>query len=250
MTKALILLAGKGSRLKSYTKKNHKALLKINKYSFLDFQLKTFKKNGVSDITLLLGHQQKLFNKFDLKKIINFNYKSTNMVYTLFLAKEIIRESKEDLIISYGDIIYSSKVLSKLLNKNSNYNIVIDKQWKKLWKIRFQNIYEDAETCVIKNNKIIEIGKKSTDINKFKGQYIGLIKIKKNSLKEFYRLLLNFSRRKNFKSSYMTDLLTYLIDNKIKLSPVYINQEWLELDTDYDFKLYKNKKKYNKLELI
>ena len=103
---------------------------------------------------------------------------------------------------------------------------------------------------MIKNNNIIEIGKKSTDINKFKGQYIGLIKIKKNSLKEFYRLLLNFSRRKNFKSSYMTDLLTYLINNKIKLSPVYINQEWLELDTDYDFKLYKNKKKYNKLHLI
>ena len=48
----------------------------------------------------------------------------------------------------------------------------------------------------------------------------------------------------------MTDFLTYLINNKIKLSPVYINQEWLELDTDYDFKLYKNKKKYNKLELI
>ena len=250
MTKVIILLAGKGSRLKNLTQKNHKALLKINKYNFLEHQLENFNQNKINDITLLLGHQNKLFNNYNYKKIINLNYKKTNMVYTLFLAKKIIKNCKDDLIISYGDIIYSKKVLTKLINSKKGYNIIIDKDWKKLWEKRFHNIYQDAETCVIKKNTIIEIGQKSIDTTKFNGQYIGLIKIKKNSLKEFNRLLLNFSRRKNFKRSYMTDFLTYLINNKIKLSPVYINQEWLELDTDFDFKLYKNKKKYNKLELI
>ena len=250
MTKVIILLAGKGSRLKNLTQKNHKALLKINKYNFLEHQLENFNQNKINDITLLLGHQNKLFNNYNYKKIINSNYKQTNMVYTLFLAKKIIKNCKDDLIISYGDIIYSKKVLTKLINSKKGYNIIIDKDWKKLWEKRFHNIYQDAETCVIKKNTIIEIGQKSIDTTKFNGQYIGLIKIKKNSLKEFNRLLLNFSRRKNFKRSYMTDFLTYLMNNKIKLSPVYINQEWLELDTDFDFKLYKNKKKYNKLELI
>jgi L-glutamine-phosphate cytidylyltransferase len=250
LTKVIILLAGKGSRLKNLTQKNHKALLKINKYNFLEHQLENFNQNKINDITLLLGHQNKLFNNYNYKKIINSNYKQTNMVYTLFLAKKIIKNCKDDLIISYGDIIYSKKVLTKLINSKKGYNIIIDKDWKKLWEKRFHNIYQDAETCVIKKNTIIEIGQKSIDTTKFNGQYIGLIKIKKNLLKEFNRLLLNFSRRKNFKRSYMTDFLTYLINNKIKLSPVYINQEWLELDTDFDFKLYKNKKKYNKLELI
>jgi choline kinase len=172
------------------------------------------------------------------------------MVYTLSLAKKMIKHCKEDLIISYGDIIYSKKVLLKLLNSNNNYNIVIDKQWRKLWEKRFDNIYDEAETCVIKNNKIIEIGQKSNDINKFKGQYIGLIKIKKNYLKEFIKFLTNFSKKKNFQQSYMTDFLSYLISKNIKLKPVFINQQWLELDTDSDFKLYKNKKIYNKLNLI
>ena len=34
MTKAIILLAGKGSRLKNYTDNNHKALIKFNKMNF------------------------------------------------------------------------------------------------------------------------------------------------------------------------------------------------------------------------
>ena len=48
----------------------------------------------------------------------------------------------------------------------------------------------------------------------------------------------------------MTDFLTYLISNKIKLTPIFINQEWLELDTLKDYKLYKKKKTFNKLKLI
>ena len=250
MTKVIILLAGKGSRLKNLTQKNHKALLKINKYNFLEHQLENFNQNKINDITLLLGHQNKLFNNNNYKKIINLNYKKTNMVYTLFLAKKIIKNCKDDLIISYGDIIYSKKVLTKLINSKKGYSIIIDKDWKKLWKKRFHNIYQDAETCVIKKNTIMEIGQKSIDIKKFNGQYIGLIKIKKNKINEFLKLLTNFSLKNDFSKLYMTDFLSYLIQKKINLRPVLINQEWLELDTEYDFKLYKNKKNYNKLELI
>lgn len=89
-----------------------------------------------------------------------------------------------------------------------------------------------------------------TRLKKFNGQYIGLIKIKKNKINEFLKLLTNFSLKNDFSKLYMTDFLSYLIQKKINLRPVLINQEWLELDTEYDFKLYKNKKNYNKLELI
>lgn len=250
MIKVLILLAGKGSRLNNLTKKNHKALLKVNNFSFLDYQIKILKEKEIFDINLLLGHQNNLFKKFKYKKIVNLNYKKTNMVYTLLLAKKIIKKCKEDLIISYGDIIFSKKVLTKLINSKKNYSIIIDKGWKKLWKKRFHNIYQDAETCVIKNKTITEIGQKSNDSKKFDGQYIGLIKIKKNKINEFYKSLTILSRKKNFKKLYMTDFLSYLIKKNIKLNPVFIDQEWLELDTEYDYKLYKNKKKFNKLKLI
>ena len=90
MTKVLILLAGKGSRLKNFTKKNHKALLKLNNLSFLDYQIKVFDEKQIFDISLLLGHQSNLFKKFKYKKIVNLNYKKTNMVYTLFLANKLI----------------------------------------------------------------------------------------------------------------------------------------------------------------
>ena len=58
-----------------------------------------------------------------------------------------------------------------------------------------------------------------------------------------------FSKNKNFKKNY-DRFSTYLIGNKIKLTPIFINQEWLELDTLKDYKLYKEKKTFNKLKLI
>ena len=52
--------------------------------------------------------------KIDFKGIIkhyNPKYDSTNMVYTLFCAKKVMKE--KDLLISYGDIVFNDKVYKK-----------------------------------------------------------------------------------------------------------------------------------------
>ena len=48
-----------------------------------------------------------------------------------------------------------------------------------------KNIFQDAETLKIKNNKIIEIGKKIKNIKDVQGQYMGIFmipKIKRNKI--------------------------------------------------------------------
>ena len=51
-------------------------------------------------------------NKF--KIIHNIKYKSTNMVYSSFLATKFI---KEDVVICYGDIIFDSSIYNSLKEK-------------------------------------------------------------------------------------------------------------------------------------
>ena len=48
-------------------------------------------------------------------KIKNEKYKTTNMLYSLFKLKKFF-DGNNDLIISYGDIIYKNRVLKKLIN--------------------------------------------------------------------------------------------------------------------------------------
>ena len=42
---------------------------------------------------------------FNAKLIVNHEYEDTNMLYSLLCAKNILT-SGEDILISYGDIIY------------------------------------------------------------------------------------------------------------------------------------------------
>ena len=59
MKQAIILAAGKGSRLSKYTKNVPKALLPI-KYgkTILERMLEQFGKNNINCVTIVLGYQQ------------------------------------------------------------------------------------------------------------------------------------------------------------------------------------------------
>ena len=48
-----------------------------------------------------------------------------------------------------------------------------------------KNIFEDAETLKIKNNRIIEIGEKIKKIKDVQGQYMGIFMIPKNKERKY-----------------------------------------------------------------
>ena len=47
------------------------------------------------------------------------------MVYSLFTLKKLFN-GKEDLIISYGDIIYKEKILEKLIKSQNQISTIVD----------------------------------------------------------------------------------------------------------------------------
>ena len=53
------------------------------------------------------------------------------MLFSLFYNKNFFNES---LIISYGDIVYSKKIIDKLISSKSMISVVVDKNWYEYWK--------------------------------------------------------------------------------------------------------------------
>ena len=257
--KGIILAAGEGKRLKHLTKNCPKSMVRLFGKSLLEYQIETFRKCGINDITVIKGHKGEMINFSGIKYYVNKNYKSTNMVETLFCA---LHELNGSTIISYGDIIFEKKVLDKLILSKSEISIVVDQNWKEYWSIRMSNIKEDVESLKLNSEgSIIDIGQKVKDIEEVKGQYIGLMKFGQDgiqNLKEFYFLCKEKSRHgKNplnqkipFKKSYMTDLLQGLIHADYKLTSIPINGGWLELDTIDDYDLYNNLKKENNIQKL
>ena len=81
--RAIILAAGEGKRLRPYTNNVPKSLVRIGDFTMLEYQLELFKKNNI-ECTVVAGYLSEKIEKITKNVIINENYASTNMLYTLF----------------------------------------------------------------------------------------------------------------------------------------------------------------------
>ena len=114
--KVIILAAGQGTRLRPLTDDRPKCMVEVNGKSIIERQLAVMHNCGIKDedITIVAGYRgdvlQQKFQDTKMDIIINEDYETTNMVCSLMCASELM-ESQDDILISYGDIIYEETVL-------------------------------------------------------------------------------------------------------------------------------------------
>ena len=233
-----------GSRLLPLTKNRPKCMVELLGKHLLFHQLEILRKNNINDIIVVTGYLNEKIVADGIKKINNPKYNSTNMVYSLFCAEEIM-SSDEDLLVIYGDIVYNDKVIKEVKNCNYDISVVVDIFWKKYWSARMNNPLSDAETLKIDDNgNIFELGKKPNSFDEIEGQYIGMIKLKKSfieTFKDYYKDLDKNELYDNndFENMYMTSFLD-LITKKLKpIKPIFIKNGWIEIDTPDDLKFHK-----------
>jgi L-glutamine-phosphate cytidylyltransferase len=245
--KVIILAAGRGSRLTPLTDNKPKCLVKLFGKSLLEWQIEKFRKFGINDISVVTGYKKELISIDGIKIYHNKNFEKTNMIETLFCAK---KEINERVIVSYGDIIFQNSVVKKLIESKEDFSVVVDKEWKKYWSIRFNNPLDDAESLILDSENYIQnIGQKTTNLDEIQGQYIGLMMFKGKSteiIKNFYDKMKKLSKINEnplnsdlaFELSYMTDFLQGLVNEKYRIKAILIKNGWLELDSMHDYEIY------------
>ena len=228
----IILAAGKGSRLPERFRKTPKCLVKINSKELIYHNKNFIKKFKTKH--LVCGYKKKILKKKikDLKcnVISNDHYKKTNMVYSLSLVKKKITQ---DVVIMYGDIFFDESIY-KLLKSKKNI-LPLNKNWLNNWKKRMgiKKTLIDAEDVKIKKNIVTEIGKPINKSNLPKFQFMGLIKLKKETFKN---MMLFFKKLNNDRID-MTSFLNLCIKEKIlKIEMISSNKYWYEIDTVNDYK--------------
>ena len=240
--KVIILAAGRGTRLGELTSSKPKCMVEVLGKPIIKHQLDLLSSNNISEIYVATGYMSDKINFPSItKKFYNKDYLTTNMVHSLFKCKDILIDD-DDLLITYGDIIYNKNILNKVVNFNSSIGVVVDKSWEKYWQVRMNNPLNDAETLKLNNkNEIIEIGKKPNSIDDIEGQYIGMIKINKNFINKFVSFYNSLNKNifydgKDFKNMYMTSFLQKITDDLQSINSIAINNGWMEIDEPSDLK--------------
>lgn len=245
--KAVILAAGQGERLRPLTNDKPKCLVELAGKSILSHQINVLKNAGVNDITIIGGYQKQHIlqaaQEFDAHVQTNDNYKTTNMVVTLFIAQNLM-SGDDDLIVSYGDIIYENRILDAVMNCDAPIALAVDKELRRLWELRMDDPLSDAETLRIDSKgKILELGRPPTSYDDIQGQYMGLFKISASALPDILKIYNSLDRDalyegKTFDQMYMTAFLQHLIDVGRHIQAVCVENGWLEVDTINDITVY------------
>lgn len=246
--KAIILAAGRGSRMQSLTDEQPKCLVKLGGRHLIDWQTAALNHAGITDIGIVCGYRREAFSNAPYRLFENPDWKTTNMVSSLLCASEWLRQ--ETCIVSYSDIFYPAEAVRDLSNTSADIVISYDVNWKDLWQKRMENPLDDAETFKRhENGTLIEIGKRPNSINDIQGQYMGLLKITPDGFSTISRYLETLSSEE-VKKLDMTSLLGRLLDNKVRIHTVPFSGKWGEVDTVQDLETYQLMIAAGELEIL
>ncbi len=235
--KAIILAAGRGSRMGYLTENGPKCLVHLRGKPLIEWQLEAIRAAGLTEIGVVTGYQRYLLSTYKLVEFHNKNWFETNMVASLKLAEKWLKA--EPCIVSYSDIFYEKSAITSLINCSAPIAVTYDPNWLDVWKKRFEDPLTDAETFLIDtSNRIIEIGNKPNNVEEIQGQYMGLLRITPESWGHIISTLSNLPKSTRDKMS-MTNLLQYLVlQTKLSVIGVPYEDEWGEIDTPSDLEKF------------
>lgn len=240
----LILAAGKGTRLRPYTNDRPKCMVALAGKPLLHRQMEAMKACGVNDgITIIGGYRAEDLDTQGGDLVLNPEFASTNMVRTLFCAREKMKPG-DDLLISYGDIIYEPSVLQAILDCDAPVCLAADREWKRLWQLRMDEPLDDAETFLMNAaGEVTELGKKPDGYDQVHAQYMGLIKVRGDKVQAFMDVFDELDRDatydgKDFDNMYMTSFIQRLIDTGWPVKACLVDNGWLEVDTAEELDAY------------
>lgn len=235
-TRAVILAAGRGTRLGELAADRPKVMVGLAGRTLLAHQRTALLAAGITDVHLVLGHGAGLVrtdpDAEGLTVWTNPEYAVTNMVATLLCATEPL-DGATDVIVAYGDIVYETRLVTALCDVDAEVSVVVDLEWRDYWEARMEDPLADAETLrMTDDGRLLQVGARPTRYDDIEAQYIGLIRIRADAVVNFrdaaQRAVTDDPR------AFMTTLLQQFIDEgrDVRVAPVV--NGWLEIDRPED----------------
>jgi L-glutamine-phosphate cytidylyltransferase len=168
--KAVILAAGRGTRIQELTNGLPKCLLPFGEKTILDFQLDSLLQAGISEIAMVVGHaegkiadhlQQHQQDKLSgITLISNPDFACTNNIYSLWLAKKWVGE--DAFVCLNADVLFHPGILLPALCTHDDLSVIVD------WEFR-----EETTKVIIQDGRVVKLSK-SVSRDDYSGTFVNI----------------------------------------------------------------------------
>jgi choline kinase len=172
ITKAVILAAGMGLRMKDMGEDVPKGFIRLGGSPIIEHSLKALIASGIQQVLIVTGHQSAYYENLkatypEISTVENSRFADTGTLYSLWCARDFI---DSDFILLESDLIYDATAIAKILNTSYSDCLLLS-----------GTTYGGDEVYVEANeNGVSQISKNRGQSKDSVGEYIGIAKISKN----------------------------------------------------------------------
>jgi len=167
--RAIILAAGRGGRLSEITGERPKCLAKVGGATLLDRQLDALRSCGIARIAVVTGYRA-----MDVRRVCgsavdyvhNPQFAETNSLYSLWLARELLRDG---FLVLNCDVLFHHQMLLDLVTSQYEDALLVSPSCD-------EATYSDEEMKVrVRGGRIVDISK-TIDPHEADGENVGIAK--------------------------------------------------------------------------
>lgn len=224
--KALLLAAGKGTRISRMIEPIPKCTLPVNGEPLIRHTVKMLKNRGL-DVVICVGYKkEKIYEALkdlDITYFYNPFYDVTNSIASLWFAK---KEINEDMIIMNADVYISNEILDIVINNENENVLAIDKTRIELGDYFFKT---NDNGCLKKYGKELPLKERT-------GEYVGLAKIEKTFLPCFLSKLEEMIDNQQHNKWWENVLYSFTDNDEKMIHTIDVNGKfWAEIDYFDDY---------------
>ncbi|RKI40778.1 phosphocholine cytidylyltransferase family protein [bacterium D16-51] len=222
--KALIMAAGKGTRISRYIEGKPKCTVDIGGMRLIEYTIQKLLAWNVDKIGVVLGYQagvlEDILSEYPVEIYYNYFYEVTNSIASAWFAKDFI---DDDMVMMNADVFAEESVINRLFTMEKETMLLSDSSRREMADYKFY--YED--------NQLIKFGKEleGEDIS---GEYVGIARVGRSFLPEFKERLQNLIEEGKY-NMWWEDVLYSFVGER----PIYVEdvagQFWAEVDFIEDY---------------
>lgn len=233
---SIILAAGLGSRLGELTKECTKCMVKINGITLIERMLRQLDRYGMDRIIIVTGYKGDILKDYvqnlrintPVVFVDNSDYRHTNNIYSLWLAREFLEEM--DSLVLESDMIFEDRVIEKMLAIDNGCGTFVARP--RPW-------MDGSIVKLDKDNNIVYFVD-DEEVKRIDPSYyhkiVSIYKFKKRYVSEKYMTYLNEYVKKNKDNNLYESLLKVIdLDVEKKIPAEILDEEqWYEINDIQD----------------
>jgi len=229
---ALLLAAGMGSRLYPLTRNEPKCMTSLNGKTILERMIKTLNRKGIKRLVIVTGHLQECIREYlgdqigtlKIEYIFSPLYKTTNNIYSLWMARKAINEP---FLLLESDLVFDKTLLDDMIYPD-RMAVAEMQPWMN-------------GTCVtINKTKMVNefLTDDADDSEELKYKTVNIYSFSLASWKKIVKRLDNQISKGNVNCYYESVFADLTSDNSLSLQTVsFDGKPWYEIDTLEDLAL-------------